>query len=67
MREADVVITMTTARDPVLQGAWLKPGAHVNAAGVNWASRREVDDETVERSASSPLTIWIRRASKQAI
>jgi ornithine cyclodeaminase/alanine dehydrogenase-like protein (mu-crystallin family) len=51
VREADVVITMTTARDPVLHGAWLKPGAHVNAAGVNWASRREVDDETVERSA----------------
>lgn len=51
VREADVVITMTTARNPVLQGAWLKPGAHVNAAGVNWASRREVDDETVERSA----------------
>jgi ornithine cyclodeaminase/alanine dehydrogenase-like protein (mu-crystallin family) len=51
VREADVVITMTTARDPVLQGVWLKPGAHVNAAGVNWASRREVDDETVERSA----------------
>jgi ornithine cyclodeaminase/alanine dehydrogenase-like protein (mu-crystallin family) len=51
VREADVVITMTTARDPVLHGAWLKPGAHVNAAGVNWANRREVDDETVERSA----------------
>lgn len=51
IREADVVITMTTARDPVLHGAWLKPGAHVNAAGVNWGSRREVDDETVERSA----------------
>jgi ornithine cyclodeaminase/alanine dehydrogenase-like protein (mu-crystallin family) len=51
VREADVVITMTTARDPVLRGAWLQPGAHVNAAGANWASRREVDDETVERSA----------------
>ena len=51
VREADVIITMTTARDPVLRGAWLKPGAHVNAAGVNWASRREVDDEVVERSA----------------
>jgi alanine dehydrogenase len=51
VREADVIITMTTAHDPVLRGAWLKPGAHVNAAGVNWASRREVDDETVERSA----------------
>lgn len=51
VREADVVITMTTAHVPVLHGAWLKPGAHVNAAGVNWGSRREVDDETVERSA----------------
>jgi ornithine cyclodeaminase/alanine dehydrogenase-like protein (mu-crystallin family) len=48
---ADVVVTMTTARDPVLQGAWLRPGTHVNAAGANWATRREVDDATVERSA----------------
>jgi ornithine cyclodeaminase/alanine dehydrogenase-like protein (mu-crystallin family) len=51
VRAADVVVTMTTARDPVLQGAWLQPGAHVNAAGANWATRREVDDATVERSA----------------
>lgn len=50
VREADVVVTMTTAHDPVLRGAWLKPGAHVNAAGANWGTRREVDDETVERS-----------------
>jgi ornithine cyclodeaminase/alanine dehydrogenase-like protein (mu-crystallin family) len=51
VREADVVVTMTTARDPVLDGAWLRPGTHVNAAGSNWANRREVDDATVERSA----------------
>jgi len=50
-RPADVVVTMTTAHDPVLHGAWLRPGAHVNAAGSNWGTRREVDDETVERSA----------------
>jgi ornithine cyclodeaminase/alanine dehydrogenase-like protein (mu-crystallin family) len=46
----DVVVTMTTARDTVLQGAWLQPGTHVNAAGANWATRREVDDVAVERS-----------------
>ena len=48
---ADVVATATTAREPVLSGAWLAPGTHVNAMGSNWHNRREVDDETVERSA----------------
>lgn len=51
VRAADVVVTMTTVREPVVQGAWLRPGTHVNAAGSNWANRREVDDATVERSA----------------
>jgi alanine dehydrogenase len=49
--EADIVITITTAREPVLQGAWLPPGAHVNAAGANSVLRREFDDETVKRAA----------------
>jgi ornithine cyclodeaminase/alanine dehydrogenase-like protein (mu-crystallin family) len=48
---ADIVATATTAREPVLHGAWLRPGAHVNAMGSNWYNRREVDDETVERSS----------------
>ncbi|HEX9067877.1 MAG TPA: ornithine cyclodeaminase family protein [Ktedonobacterales bacterium] len=51
VREADIIVTMTTSYDPVLRGEWLKPGAHVNAAGSNWATRREVDDITVERAA----------------
>src|SRR5215471_21257969 len=29
--DADVVVTITTSREPVLQGAWLKPGTHINA------------------------------------
>jgi alanine dehydrogenase len=49
--QADIVVTATTAREPVVKGAWLRPGTHVNAMGSNWASRREVDAETVERSA----------------
>lgn len=51
VREAEIVVTATTAREPVVQGAWLQPGAHVNAMGSNWANRRELDDEAVTRSA----------------
>ena len=51
VRPADIVVTATTAREPVIAGAWLRPGTHVNAMGSNWHNRREVDDEAVERSA----------------
>ena len=51
VRAADIVVTATTAKDPVLSGEWLRPGAHVNAMGSNWAHRREVDTETIIRSA----------------
>jgi ornithine cyclodeaminase/alanine dehydrogenase-like protein (mu-crystallin family) len=47
----DVVITATNARDPLFDGHWLEPGAHVNAIGSNALIRREVDDTTVRRSA----------------
>lgn len=46
----DIVVTATTAREPVLRGAWLRPGMHVNAVGSNDASRQEVDAEAVRRS-----------------
>lgn len=51
VRAADIVVTVTSAREPVLRGEWLRPGAHVNAVGSNWGHRREVDTETVTRSA----------------
>src|SRR5919109_230719 len=46
-----VVITSTTAREPLFDGNWLEPGAHVNAIGSNALIRREVDEATVRRSA----------------
>jgi ornithine cyclodeaminase/alanine dehydrogenase-like protein (mu-crystallin family) len=46
----DVVVTITSARDPVLEGEWLPPGAHINAAGGNHWMRREVDEATVTRA-----------------
>ncbi len=48
--DADVVVTITKSAEPVLRANWLKSGVHVNAAGANAASRREVDAETVLRS-----------------
>lgn len=44
---ADVVVTVTTAKDPVVQRDWIAPGTHVNAAGASTVSHQEVDDETV--------------------
>ncbi len=47
---ADVVITMTSASRPVLNGEWLAPGTHINAAGANHWMRRELDGEAIRRS-----------------
>jgi thiomorpholine-carboxylate dehydrogenase len=44
VRGADVVVTATNAREPILRGAWLKPGAHVNAVGSPLPDRRELDN-----------------------
>jgi alanine dehydrogenase len=51
VKGTDVVITSTNARDPLFDGNWLEPGAHVNAIGSNALIRREIDDTTVRRSA----------------
>src|ERR1051326_1357694 len=47
VRGADVVVTATNSREPLLMGAWLKPGAHVNAVGSPRPTWRELDDETM--------------------
>ncbi|HEX2479763.1 MAG TPA: ornithine cyclodeaminase family protein [Geminicoccaceae bacterium] len=44
VRGADVIVTATAATAPILQGAWLKPGAHVNAIGWGGHASRELDD-----------------------
>jgi ornithine cyclodeaminase len=47
---ADLVCTTTSAREPVLEGAWLSPGAHINAVGACFAVARELDTAAVVRS-----------------
>ena len=49
--EQDVVVTITTSRDPVLRGEWLRPGALVCAAGANQIQSRELDNAVLERAA----------------
>ena len=49
--EQDVVVTVTTSRDPVLRGEWLRPGALVCAVGANDPRRRELDNAVLERAA----------------
>src|SRR5438270_13635448 len=47
VRDADVVVTATSAREPILKGEWLKPGAHVNAVGASRPDWRELDDDAM--------------------
>jgi alanine dehydrogenase len=47
VRGADIVSTATTTSQPVVAGADLAPGAHINAIGANHAHKRELDDEAV--------------------
>jgi ornithine cyclodeaminase len=46
---ADLVCTTTSAREPILEGAWLAAGAHVNAVGSSIPATRELDTEAVRR------------------
>jgi len=47
VRGADVVVTATSSLQPILDGDWLKPGAHVNAVGSPRPNWRELDDRTM--------------------
>jgi len=49
VRGAHVVNVITKSAEPVLKGEWLEPGQHINAAGSNAYTRREIDDATVKR------------------
>jgi ornithine cyclodeaminase/alanine dehydrogenase-like protein (mu-crystallin family) len=49
-RDASILVTITSARTPVLEGAWIAPGAHVNAAGSNALQRAELDVAAVRRA-----------------
>ena len=50
IRESDLVVAATTASVPIIQGAWLKPGAHVSGIGANTRTKQELDPTCFERA-----------------
>jgi alanine dehydrogenase len=50
VREADIVSTATISTTPLIKGAWLKPGAHLDLVGSYRPDMRESDDEAVRRA-----------------
>ncbi len=47
VRGADLIVTVTTASEPILRREWIAPGAHINAVGAYTPTAREVDGETM--------------------
>jgi thiomorpholine-carboxylate dehydrogenase len=48
VRDAAVVVTLTSSAEPVLRGEWLAEGAYVNAVGAVGPERRELDDRAMQ-------------------
>ena len=48
--DADIICTVSAAKEPILKGAWVAPGTHVNVVGSSYAGPVEIDDELVVRA-----------------
>lgn len=63
VRDADIVACTTGAKEPILQGAWLRPGTFVTAVGWNGVDGRELDDVAM---ANTVIVESIEAAHDQA-
>jgi ornithine cyclodeaminase/alanine dehydrogenase len=50
VRDADLLVTVTTAKEPIVKPEWLKPGVHINAVGSHRPDLREIDGATLARA-----------------
>ena len=50
VRAADIILTCTMSTDPIIKGAWLRPGQHLNMIGAYRPDMREADDEALQKS-----------------
>ncbi len=48
--DADIICTVSSAKEPILEGQWVRPGAHVNIVGSSYAGPTEVDHDLVVKS-----------------
>ncbi|MGB6962598.1 MAG: ornithine cyclodeaminase family protein [Candidatus Acidiferrum sp.] len=65
VRGADILCTATTSANPVVSGADLAPGVHINAIGANHAHKRELDDDAV-KSADVIVVDSIEQSRQEA-
>ncbi len=54
VEHADIIVTVTSASEPILEGAWIAPGTHLCVVGSSSPKKREVDAETVARAR-----VWV--------
>jgi ornithine cyclodeaminase len=47
VRGADIIVTATSSKEPVIRREWIAPGAHINAVGSSVATAREIDSATM--------------------
>ena len=50
VRTADIILTCTMTTEPIIKGAWLRPGQHLNMIGAYRPDMREADDEALQKS-----------------
>jgi ornithine cyclodeaminase len=50
VRAADIILTCTMTTEPIIKGAWLRPGQHLNMIGAYRPDMREADDEALQKS-----------------
>jgi alanine dehydrogenase len=50
VRDVDLLVTSSTAKEPIVKNDWLKAGAHINAVGSHRPDYREIDAATVARA-----------------
>ena len=51
VRGADIIVTATSAKEPILKREWVAPGTHINAVGSSIKSTRELDSESVKAAS----------------
>jgi alanine dehydrogenase len=54
-QRADIICMATSSTEPLIKGAWLRPGVHVDLVGSFTPSMREVDDDLIDRADA----IWV--------